>query len=177
MPQSVRNFPGSRWSSNQRSREVSVMFKRRNKQPKTLRIDTLIGAGTQVVGDVHFKGGLHVDGAVQGNVVALPDGEATLSVSDSGLIEGSVQVPNVVLNGAVTGDIHATERVELGATAKVAGNVYYGLIEMAMGAQINGKLIHQAPSEALKTGVVSASATVTERSGGGGATLAPQTEV
>ena len=154
------------------------MFKRRSKQPKALHIDTLIGAGTQVVGDVHFKGGLHVDGAVQGNVVALPDAEATLSVSDSGLIEGSVQVPNVVLNGAVTGDIHARERVELGATAKVAGNVYYGLIEMAMGAQINGKLIHQLPGEAAKTATTPSPAT-TERQGvaAGSATLAPQTEV
>jgi cytoskeletal protein CcmA (bactofilin family) len=155
------------------------MFKRRSKQPKTLRIDTLIGAGTQVVGDVHFKGGLHVDGAIQGNVVALPEVEATLSVSDSGLIEGSVQVPNVVLNGAVSGDIHASERVELGATAKVAGNVYYGLIEMAMGAQINGKLIHQSPGEAPKTGAAQ-TPTVAERQGGGvsgGVTLAPQTDV
>lgn len=154
------------------------MFKRRNKQSKTLRIDTLIGAGTQVVGDVHFRGGLHVDGAIQGNVIALPEVEATLSVSDSGLIEGSVQVPNVVLNGAVTGDIHASERVELGATAKVAGNVYYGLIEMAMGAQINGKLIHQLPGETSKSGTAPAPATA-ERQGSvtGSVTLAPQTEV
>jgi len=121
------------------------MFKRTNKQPKALQIDTLIGVGTRILGDVYFKGGLHVDGAIQGNVGAQDDGAATLSVSDSGLIEGSVQAPNVILNGAVTGDIHASARVELGATAKVAGNVHYGLIEMAMGAQINGKLIHQSP--------------------------------
>lgn len=121
------------------------MFNRSSKQPKSLQIDTLIGAGTRVIGDVHFQGGLHVDGAIQGNVEAPSDAPATLSVSDSGLIEGSVQVPNVVLNGSVTGDIHASIRVELGATAKVAGNVHYGLIEMAMGAQINGKLIHQPP--------------------------------
>jgi len=124
------------------------MFRRRQKNPKSLRIDTLIGVGTRVVGDVHFTGGLHVDGAIQGNVESLPDVAATLSVSDSGLVEGSVQAPNVVLNGAVNGDIRASERVELGATAKVSGNVYYGLIEMAMGAQINGKLIHQLPESA-----------------------------
>ena len=73
----------------------------------------------------------------------LPDSGATLSVSDSGVVEGSVAVPNVVLNGAVKGDILAHERVELGATAKVTGNVYYALIEMEMGAEINGKLIHE----------------------------------
>lgn len=121
------------------------MFKRRHKNPKSLRIDTLIGAGTRVIGDVQFTGGLHVDGVIQGNVGTLPNAAATLSVSDSGLVEGLVQVPNVVLNGTVNGDIRASERVELGATAKVSGNVHYGLIEMTMGAQINGKLIHHVP--------------------------------
>jgi len=126
------------------------MFKR-SKQ-KTERIDTLIGAGTRVIGDVHFTGGFHVDGQIKGNVDAAPDSGATLSVSDSGLIEGAVAVPNVILNGTVKGDILAHERVELGATARVTGNVYYGLIEMSMGAEINGKLIHEprrsAPADA-----------------------------
>jgi len=116
------------------------MFKSKSKPQ---RIDTLIGAGTRIIGDVHFSGGFHVDGHVQGNVEALPDSGATLSVSDSGTIEGSVAVPNVVLNGTVKGDIVAHDRVELGATARVTGNVYYGLIEMEMGAEINGKLIHK----------------------------------
>jgi cytoskeletal protein CcmA (bactofilin family) len=132
------------------------MFKRTSKQPKTLQIDTLIGAGTRVVGDVYFQGGLHVDGAIHGNVGAADGALATLSVSDSGLIEGSVQAPNVILNGAVTGDIHASARVELGATAKVAGNVHYGLIEMAMGAQINGKLIHHSPGSPSSSASVDA---------------------
>lgn len=120
------------------------MFKRRKQQEGSpTRIDTLIGAGTRIIGDVHFSGGLHVDGHVKGNVDAPQGSGATLSVSDAGVIEGSVAVPNVVLNGAVNGDILAHERVELGATARVSGNVYYGLIEMAMGAAINGKLIHE----------------------------------
>jgi cytoskeletal protein CcmA (bactofilin family) len=112
-------------------------------KPKTHRIDTLIGAGTRIIGDVQFTGGFHVDGHIKGNVDAPPDSGATLSVSDSGVVEGSVAAPNVVLNGAVRGDILAHERVELGATAKVTGNVYYALIEMEMGAEINGKLIHE----------------------------------
>jgi cytoskeletal protein CcmA (bactofilin family) len=112
-------------------------------KPKTHRIDTLIGAGTRIIGDVQFAGGFHVDGHIKGNVDAPPDSGATLSVSDSGVVEGSVAAPNVVLNGVVKGDILAHERVELGATAKVTGNVYYTLIEMEMGAEINGKLIHE----------------------------------
>lgn len=128
------------------------MFK---SKPKPQRIDTLIGAGTRIIGDIHFSGGFHVDGHVKGNVDSLPESGSTLSVSDTGVIEGAVAVPNVVLNGTVKGDILAHDRVELGATARVTGNVYYGLIEMEMGAEINGKLIHEphkvtAPDPAVK---------------------------
>jgi cytoskeletal protein CcmA (bactofilin family) len=112
-------------------------------KPKPQRIDTLIGAGTRIIGDVQFAGGFHLDGHIKGNVDAKADSGATLSVSDSGVVEGAVAVPHVILNGTVNGDILAHERVELGSTAKVTGNVYYHLIEMEMGAEINGKLIHE----------------------------------
>lgn len=119
------------------------MFKRKPKHPSNMRIDTLVGAGTHIRGDVEFKGGLHVDGTIHGNVKAQAGEECWLSVSDSGVIEGEVRVPNVLLNGHVQGDVFALQRVELGATAKVLGNVHYTLIEMALGAQINGKLVHE----------------------------------
>ena len=118
------------------------MFKR--KQNKNLKIDTLIGAGTRINGDVEFLGGLHLDGYISGNVSSEPNTDATLSVSEQGGIEGSVSVPNVILNGIVKGDIDATLRVELGEKARVLGNVRYSAIETAVGAQINGKLIHRA---------------------------------
>ena len=114
---------------------------KRNKS-RSLQISTLVGRDTHIVGDVNFTGGLHVDGSVQGNVESSAE-DSTLSVSDGGIIQGSVVAHNVVLNGTVTGDIVAQGRVELGATARVAGNVYYALIEMAMGAQINGKLVYR----------------------------------
>jgi cytoskeletal protein CcmA (bactofilin family) len=124
------------------------MFKR--KRNKDLKIDTLIGAGTRINGDVEFSGGLHLDGYINGNVSSEPNAGAILSVSEQGGIEGSVKVPNVILNGIVKGDIDATLRVELGEKARVLGNVRYSAIETAVGAQINGKLIHRAslgPSE------------------------------
>jgi cytoskeletal protein CcmA (bactofilin family) len=117
------------------------MFKRKQ---NNLKIDTLIGAGTRINGDVEFLGGLHLDGYINGNVSGGPDAEAFLSVSEQGGIEGSVSVPNIVLNGIVKGDIDATLRVELGEKARVLGNVRYSAIETAVGAQINGKLIHRA---------------------------------
>ena len=118
------------------------MFTRDPRQP---RIDTLIGKAAQVHGDVDFEGGLHLDGRIVGAVRSEQGQDATLSVSETGFIEGEVQVPNVLLNGTVRGNIHATERVVLGATARVEGNVYYSVIEMTLGAQIMGKLVRLAP--------------------------------
>ena len=110
---------------------------------KSASIDTLVGNKTRVSGDVEFSGGFHVDGYIKGNINADPESESVLSISEPGTVEGSVSVPHVILNGTVKGDVTAKERVELGATARVIGNVFYNLIEMAIGAEINGKLIHQ----------------------------------
>ncbi len=113
------------------------MFSRDSKQA---RIDTLIGKASRVHGDLEFAGGLHLDGSIAGNVRADPAQGSSLSVSETGSIEGNVEAGSVMLNGAVRGDIVAHERVVLGATARVQGNVYYGVIEMTLGAQIMGKL-------------------------------------
>lgn len=117
------------------------MFNR--KQRRHTVIDTLVGANSKIKGDLHFDGGCHVDGTVKGNVTADPDTESALSISEVGNVDGGVTVPYVVLNGIVKGDVFANRRVELGATARVIGNVYYNLIQMAEGAEINGKLVHQ----------------------------------
>ena len=105
-------------------------------------IDTVIGAQTRLEGDVHFNGGLHVDGVIRGSISADPESDSVLTVSEQGRIEGDVRVPNLVLNGVVEGDVHAGARVELASHAKVKGNVFYKLIEMAMGAEVNGNLVH-----------------------------------
>jgi cytoskeletal protein CcmA (bactofilin family) len=115
------------------------MFKRSEKSPA--RIDTLIGRSARVNGDIEFTGGLHIDGSVAGNVRALAEKDSSLSVSEHGTVEGSVEAPQVVLNGRVNGDIAASERLVLGAKARVQGNIYYGVIEMALGAEISGKLV------------------------------------
>jgi cytoskeletal protein CcmA (bactofilin family) len=114
------------------------------RDPQT-RVDTLISKSVRVQGDVEFQGGLHLDGRIVGSVSSDDSRGSTLSVSETGFIEGAVQVPNVLLNGAVKGDIHARERVVLGATARVEGSVYYGTIEMTLGAQIKGKLVRLSP--------------------------------
>ena len=114
------------------------------KRIKATKIDTLIGRKSEMLGDVRFAGGLHVDGTVKGNVLAEEDAPSVLTLSETGTIEGEVRVPNVVLNGTVIGDVHARQHIELAPNARITGNVYYSLIEMAMGAEVNGNLIHVA---------------------------------
>lgn len=113
-----------------------------NRKHKAERLDTLIGYETEIRGDIVFGGGLHVDGNVKGNVVARNDGMTSLMLSERGSVEGEVRVPHVVVNGLVVGDIYAIESVELAQHARITGNVYYNRIEIAMGAEVNGKLIH-----------------------------------
>jgi cytoskeletal protein CcmA (bactofilin family) len=115
------------------------------REPRQSRIDTLIGKAARVHGDIDFQGGLHLDGHISGAVRSDEARDSTLSVSETGSIEGAVNVPNVMLDGTIHGDIHASERVVLGATARVEGNVYYGIIEMTLGAQIIGKLVRLGP--------------------------------
>src|SRR5579863_323286 len=122
------------------------MFKRNQNKNKNAKIDTLIGAETRINGDVEFSGGLHLDGYINGSVKGQLSPDTFLSVSETGCIEGSVIAPSVILNGIVKGDIEAGDRVELGAKARVLGNVHYTIIETAVGAQINGKLVHRANS-------------------------------
>lgn len=118
------------------------MFNDEN-SPDGTKIDTLIGAHTEITGDVRFKGGLHVDGTIKGNVVADEGSSAVLTVSENGVIEGEVRVPFLVIDGSVSGDVHISERIELASKARVKGNVHYKLIQMAVGAQLNGKLVHK----------------------------------
>ena len=107
------------------------------------RIDTLIGHGTEINGDLIFAGGLHVDGRINGNVAAEEGSSSILILSEFGHIEGDVRVPNLVINGKIVGDVHGSTRVELAPKSRIKGSVYYNLIEMAIGAEVNGALVHQ----------------------------------
>jgi len=129
------------------------MFGKR-KAFSSVRIDSLIGQGTVIKGDLVFSGGLHVDGKIIGNVSAEEGSSAVLILSEFGEIEGEVKVPNMVLNGKIVGDVHSSSRVELAPKSRITGSVYYNLIEMTIGAEVNGGLIHRphnpSPQKALE---------------------------
>jgi cytoskeletal protein CcmA (bactofilin family) len=114
-----------------------------SKKFNSAKINTLIGRQTAISGDVYFTGGLHVEGKITGNVTSEADPKSILIISENGVIEGDVNVPNMVLNGTVAGDVYVSERLELAPRASVTGNVYYNLLEMTVGAQVNGNLVHR----------------------------------
>ena len=103
---------------------------------------TLVAANTEIAGDIHFQDQLYINGHVKGNVFADADGGATVVVSEEGTVSGEIRVPNVIINGKVEGNIYAIVHMELAPKAKVKGNVYYKLIEMQLGAMVDGQLVH-----------------------------------
>ena len=117
-------------------------------QSPHVHFDTLVSSKTQIQGDIQFSGGLHIDGLIRGTIRAEEGSEAIVRISDIGEIDGDVIAPHIIVNGTVHGDVYASKHIELASNASIKGNVYYHLIEMAMGAEVNGKLVHhQDPSE------------------------------
>ena len=104
-------------------------------------IDTLIGSGSVLKGDLEFTGGLRVDGHIKGHVSAQDSNKGTLVLSESGVIEGDINVPHVVINGTVNGNIVSGGHVELQSSAKITGDIHYKAVEMELGAILNGSLV------------------------------------
>jgi cytoskeletal protein CcmA (bactofilin family) len=119
------------------------MFGKRDERKPLAKIDTLIGVGTVIEGNVRFSGGLRIDGEVRGNVEAADGASAsTLILSEQARIEGTVAVAYLVSNGTVIGQVSVAECLEMQPRAKIVGDVEYSLIEMHQGAVVEGRLVH-----------------------------------
>ncbi|HAU06991.1 MAG TPA: cell shape determination protein CcmA [Gammaproteobacteria bacterium] len=110
----------------------------------TTHIDSLIGKNTFINGNIEFSGGLRIDGNVTGNIGSVSNDDSVLTLSENGLITGEIKVPNMIINGEIRGDIYADGHIELVDKANITGNVFYHQIEMAVGAEVNGKLIRMS---------------------------------
>ena len=117
------------------------MFSKKYSKPQN-RIDSLIGAGTRIDGNLSFSGGLRVDGEVNGSVVAAPGKPSTLVLSEHGRVNGAINVTHLVVNGMVEGPVRAAEYLELQSKAKVIGDVHYKTLEIQLGAIVEGRLMH-----------------------------------
>lgn len=119
------------------------MFSKKQNKPQN-RIDSLIGAGTSINGNLSFSGGLRVDGEVKGNIIAVPGKPSTLVLSEHGSVKGEINVTHLVVNGVIEGQVHAEEYMELQSKARVVGDVHYKTLETQLGAIVEGRLIHLA---------------------------------
>ncbi len=108
---------------------------------------TLVSRSTEIVGDIHFSGELIIEGRVKGNIYADDDSKALIRIAEKGAVEGEVCVPSAIVNGLVQGDLRSANHLELASKAVVVGNVYYNLIEMVMGSEVNGNLMHISTSQ------------------------------
>ena len=127
------------------------MFRKKASKPQN-RIDSLIGAGTRIEGNITFSGGLRVDGEIKGNVVASGGQPSTLVVSEQARIDGEIHVSHLVVNGAINGPVHSAEFLELQDHSRVKGDVHYNTLEMHLGAVVEGRLVHSSSvTESSKT--------------------------
>ncbi len=125
------------------------MFEKKPTKPQN-RIDSLIGTGTVVEGNISFTGGLRVDGRVRGNVLTADDQPSTLVLSEKAQIEGEIRVSHAVINGTVIGPVYGGEYVELQPKSNVTGDVHYRTLEIQLGAVVQGRLVHQDADKASK---------------------------
>ncbi|KQT33197.1 MULTISPECIES: polymer-forming cytoskeletal protein [unclassified Methylophilus] len=105
-------------------------------------IDTLVGHETQIQGNMHFAGGLRVDGQIAGNLIEKREHPSTLIISENGAITGAVEASKIVLNGIIRGPVKSSVFIELQSKARIVGDLYYKSLEMHTGAVIEGKLIY-----------------------------------
>ena len=104
---------------------------------------TAVSIDSRIEGDIWFVGIAVIDGYVNGRITAGKDDNATLIINENGHVKGSVAAPHLLINGMVEGEVRATGRLALGPKARVSGTIQYNLMEISIGAQIDGELIYK----------------------------------
>ncbi len=113
---------------------------------------TLISAGTEIIGDIKFCGHLEIEGKITGNIMTADIENAVVRIMEKGEIQGDITVPSITVNGSIQGNIVSSDQVQLAQNARVEGDIQYKLIEMAKGARIYGRLLHQSHRSAKAPG-------------------------
>lgn len=102
---------------------------------------SLLETDIEIVGDIAFQGELYLQGKVSGNIVAPVESDAALYLQEPSQVVGEIRAPQLVIAGKVSGDIFASRRVFIKATAEITGNIHYSEIQVEGGASIDGALM------------------------------------
>jgi len=110
------------------------------------RLSGFVGHGTTLTGETSFQAMLRVDGHLVGSISS---DSGTLIVGTNGQVDANVSVSTATINGTVNGDIIATERIQLGRTAKVMGNIQTPRLTIEDGAVLEGGCTMMKAREAV----------------------------
>ena len=97
-------------------------------------VNTLIGVGTVVEGNLEVDGMLRIDGNLRGSARA----SGRVVVGSSGRVEASIRAKSAIVGGLIRGDLYVTEGARLLSGAIVLGNVFASRLEAEEGAVIHG---------------------------------------
>ncbi|KAF0193939.1 MAG: hypothetical protein FD169_2156 [Bacillota bacterium] len=108
------------------------------------RVDTVIGAGTVFVGEIHVKGTLRIDGRAEGKVECSGD----VVIGEGGVAETVVQARNLKVAGILKGNATASGTLEITDTGKLFGDIEVGKLAISDGAIFQGKSTMKAETTA-----------------------------
>lgn len=114
------------------------------------KIDTIIGEGTRILGTIHCKTLLRVDGIVEGDVLS----DSKVVISEKGLVKGNVTAECFTLGGELTGNAKVREKTEILATGKLFGDIITKILIMDENAILDGKCTMSKAAETLKRDVL-----------------------
>ena len=110
------------------------------------RLSGFVGNGTVLTGETAFQAMLRVDGHLTGRVSS---DTGTLIIGSTGRVDANIAVAAAVINGMVNGDIIASEKIELGRTARVVGNIQTPRLVIEDGALFEGSCTMLRAKEAF----------------------------
>jgi cytoskeletal protein CcmA (bactofilin family) len=140
-------------------------------EAESARGSAAIGKGVTITGQIYSREDLFVDGEVDGTIEMA---ESRLTIGLNGKVKAAVRAREVVIIGAVQGNVEATERVDIRKDAKLLGDIRTARIVIEDGAVFKGSIdiVKQEPKPAPKPAPAPAAAAAAASSGPAQQTLA-----
>jgi cytoskeletal protein CcmA (bactofilin family) len=118
------------------------MFRRRGKRPRRSDLTAFIDEGSEMEGRYTFRGTVMLNGRFKGEISS----EDTLIIGERGVVQADVRAGRVQVSGEVTGNLRATERIDLKRTARVYGDVEAPVVVVEEGVVFEGHCRMAQPS-------------------------------
>lgn len=144
---STTAFPFEKTENNDMNKAISES-ESMARDIKEGRLSGFVGAGTILTGETSFQSMLRIDGHVTGTVTSV---DGTLIIGSTGQVDANIEVAAAIVNGTVNGDVVANERLELGRTARIVGNIQSPKLIVSEGAILEGSCSMVRSKESFET--------------------------